>query len=80
MSSPVRSIWFSAGQLHLRPQPRYFKQGLTLLVVGGFVGPAKALLGVALALVYRRHVGSRDAIVAPPRALTIRSAVRCKGF
>jgi hypothetical protein len=47
----------------LGPQSRYLKQLLTLLVVGGFIGPEKALLGVAPALVDRRHV-SPDAVVA----------------
>jgi hypothetical protein len=50
----------------LRPQCCYLKQRITLFVVSSFIGPAKALLGVALAVVYRRHIGPRDVIVAPP--------------
>ena len=50
----------------MRPQCCYLKQRITLFVVSGFIGPAQALLGVALAVVYRRHIGPQDAIVAPP--------------
>ena len=50
----------------MRPQCCYLKQRITLFVVSSFIGPAKALLSVAFAVVYRRHIGPQDAIVAPP--------------